>query len=775
MKVNESTSNIKVIKICTRSFLLQIDEAKISWIFNAWPDLVKFLIQKDLDFNGIVYPDLTTQKGVSCNLIEFPLLYAMFIKGMYFRKEKPCFVGAEHQLRIASETFRRGLYGFYDVSEMENCDLSREEMHSLMREIEGLSLNGIQTADELFELVPLKPLEDNPSINSATNYHGLRIWKERINVFGIEWKGEQIFIDVNLGDEEEYKPPLKIDIKNITYKLYQIIDTGEEDGFSPRSCMHTVIQWRDKIICVDLPMNVSYLLNRISVSKTEIDAIIFTHLHDDHIGELSLLLQLDKKITIMCPKIIWKSILLKASNTLEMKVEELAEYFDYRPICYGEWFDYSGLQILAHPSIHSVPCAIYRIRGIVDKEWKVYSHLSDILNFHRCQKLIQDGHITQKRFNDYQKFLLEPATVKKIDVGTKSGTEKFSIHGSWKDFKEDTSENIVLAHIQRELLDEEATVMVGQFASSGSVRDMSERVSYTYQDKYRERTRNFLTDYLSSLIDRLTNQSVIYKRQFRDYLGMLSDHEILLIQPHTPFLKMGGESSFVDLVISGTGSIWKQSGDILRQIAVVNAGDLIGDMGALLQFSRNASIRSETYMYVLRIPANLFREIVILLGIFNPNATVRGEGEGILQKIWNNREILQASHFLRYDVPIYIQNRIAQHAVETRIKRDQLLYPVKGEEGTLIITADDPEATAIEINGKKLLQDFPTPSVFGEGGFLEKQTEKYRVIARKESVILKLNRDEYQWMNDVPFIKLRLKELIATRNIYVRRVLNTML
>ena len=168
---------------------------------------------------------------------------------------------------------------------------------------------------------------------------GVRIWKEDFNVFGIEYQGHRVSIDCTLPVGEEYRSPLNIDVKNVSYKLFQIIDTGEEDGFSTKSCMHTVIQWRDRVICVDLPMNVSYLLGKVSISKTEVDAVIFTHNHDDHIGDFSLLLQMDRKLTIFCPRIIWRAILLKASAVFDMSVDELAEYFDYVPIVYGEEYD----------------------------------------------------------------------------------------------------------------------------------------------------------------------------------------------------------------------------------------------------------------------------------------------------------------------------------------------------------------------------------------------------------------------------------------------------
>ena len=95
----------------------------------------QIMIQQQLEINGIVYPDLRMQtaKGISCNLIEFPLLHAMFNQGMVFRGEKPCLVGTEHQLALASESFRRGLYGFYEAAELEDCDLTAAEIEAAMR------------------------------------------------------------------------------------------------------------------------------------------------------------------------------------------------------------------------------------------------------------------------------------------------------------------------------------------------------------------------------------------------------------------------------------------------------------------------------------------------------------------------------------------------------------------------------------------------------------------------------------------------------------------
>ena len=278
---------------------------------------------------------------------------------------------------------------------------------------------------------------------------------------------------------------------------------------------------------------------------------------------------MDRKLTVFCPRVIWRAILLKASAVFDMSVDELAEYFDYVPIVYGEEYDYAGLRILAHPSIHSVPCAIYRIRGIVDGKWKTYAHMSDILNFQRCQTLVQEGHLTTHRLAEYKKFVMDPAAVKKIDVGARDGTEDFSVHGSWRDFIEDESEHIVLAHTSTDVLDERAKVQVGQFAVAGSASDMGERGIHTYQDKYRERALSYLADYLFSLLETQLEDGDLGRHRLRSYLRILADNEIRVIQPYTPFLKKGGQSAFVDVVISGAGSLWDDRNGELERIATV--------------------------------------------------------------------------------------------------------------------------------------------------------------------------------------------------------------
>ncbi len=751
-------------ELCAGSYLLQVEDIGVAWMFNAVPDASKFLIQRKLPINGIVMADSRLQHGLCCNLVEFPLLHALFNRGMIFRGEKPQLVGTSHQLRSAQRGFVRSFYGVTSEAEAERCGLSREQARQLMAEIRGLSINGINPASAYLRTLRLRPLESVPDASTASRFRGLRIHKRDVNVFEVSYGGQREVIDCNIRDGYAYKPPLKIDVKNIPLTLFQVIDTGEEDGFSPKSCMHTVIQWRDKIICVDLPMNASYLLEKISVSRFEIDAVVFTHCHDDHIGDFSMLLQVARKVKVICPRIVWHTILHKSAAVLAIPVRELEKNFDFMPIEYGEELNYSGLRIEAHPSIHPVPCAVYRFSAMVRGQWKTYAHMSDILNFKRCEAMVRAGVIDRTRFEEYRSFLLARADIKKVDVGTPNGQEMISVHGHWRDFINDKSEHIVLGHITEEALDPVARVRVGQMAAPGSSRDLSAEFNYSYLDKYVERAIRLLGDYVFNLLQDDVDVGHVDRDQLLDSIRLLSNQEIRLIQPNTPFLKAGEEATHVDLVVSGIASIWLDGDDGVVRLAGVQAGDVIGEMGVLTGGRRNASILAETYLRVLRIPGQLFREELFNLGIVKDDG--HGGIKGILPRIWEQRGVLQRYPMLADGVPLFVQNRIAQFATRRTVARGRTICDNRTRD---LIIAVEPDALAVrDDHGSQVAID-TSEAVFGESGILALRTPKFSVQAQRRTEVLVLSEQRARWLRGIPLMRLRFREHAERRVLRLKR------
>ena len=275
------------------------------------------------------------------------------------------------------------------------------------------------------------------------------------------------------------------------------------------------------------------------------------------------------------------------------------------------------------------------------------------------------------------------------------------------------------------------------------------------------RALSYLADYLFSLLEPRLKNGDLGRHQVRSYLRILADNEIRVIQPYTPFLKEGGPSTFVDVVISGAGSIWGDRNGELERIATVQVGDVIGDISVLLKVPRTATIRSDTYMYVLRIPALLFWEISRCLGIADERS---GRGEGMIGKVWRHREVIQHSGLFGAEVPVYLQSKIAHRGEEIRLQQgDALLTP--GECNLLI--SDDVDAFEAQVEGQAI--DAGPYPVYGESAFAIGVEEAYQVIARRNAIILRLAPEEFTWIDEVPLVKLRLRQLAEQRAIHVER------
>ena len=60
--------SLQVKKICDGAFCVDIPEIGISWLFNAWPDIVKYVIEKD--YNIVIWPNELQLKDVNDMIVS---------------------------------------------------------------------------------------------------------------------------------------------------------------------------------------------------------------------------------------------------------------------------------------------------------------------------------------------------------------------------------------------------------------------------------------------------------------------------------------------------------------------------------------------------------------------------------------------------------------------------------------------------------------------------------------------------------------------------------
>ena len=141
--------------------------------------------------------------------------------------------------------------------------------------------------------------------------------------------------------------------------------------------------------------------------------------------------------------------------------------------------------------------------------------------------------------------------------------------------------------------------------------------------------------------------------------------------------------------------------------------------------------------------------------------------ESVLEMIWRRREIVQGSWLFGAEVPIYLQNKIAQMADELPTSAGDTLFEEGNSEGHLFIaTAGD---VCMTVGGEAAPAELCQLPVFGEGSFMNGVPETYRVESKGGRPLLKLPRHKFEWILDVPIFRLRLRELHARREVFVER------
>ena len=142
--------------------------------------------------------------------------------------------------------------------------------------------------------------------------------------------------------------------------------------------------------------------------------------------------------------------------------------------------------------------------------------------------------------------------------------------------------------------------------------------------------------------------------------------------------------------------------------------------------------------------------------------------ESALEKIWRLREIVQDSWLFGAEVPIYLQNKIAQKADPLPTNAGDAVFEDGNSKGHLFIASASADV-CMTVGGHGVPAELCHPPVFGEGSFLNGPPEAYRVESNGGRPLLKLPRHKFEWILDVPIFKLRLRELHARRKEFVER------
>lgn len=573
---------------------VRIPEHGLFFLCGSPPDAVKHLMRRgliseraekgityEIGPNAILLSDVPVQNGGFANLAEFPILQMFYRQGMILpghpnnKGTKPLVVGHSRALAAVSEALFRGTYGLADLKEVLDTGVSSEMAAEVLREKLWFSFGSLRKSEDLLDQRPL----DGESVEIRP---GLVLHREGVNRFVFESGVERLPVDLNLPPGLTYEPPFRLGRSRIRREYFSVVHLGEGDGWDTnRPAMGSLLQFQGKNYLIDAGPNILESLEAIGLGLTEVEGVFQTHGHDDHFAGLPSLAMSDHRLKFFATKLVRASVMKKMAALMGVPEKTFANTFDFRELELGVWNDVEGLLVRPAWSPHPVETTVYSFRAQGENGTRTYSHWADIAAFPVLKKLLVEApdatEASRTLYTDFTSLLLEPADLKKVDIG--GGM----IHGSAKDFMPDTSGKLVLAHIARPPTPREKEI--GSFVDFGvqdvlipARQDYRLRVVQSALAAYFPHAPHWELDLLlNGVLKEFSPGTVLQKR------GDLFDRVMLLV---------GGVVEAVD------GETGRESR--------FSAGTLIGELHVLTGRLATQTWRARSFITVLEIPKEVY-------------------------------------------------------------------------------------------------------------------------------------------------------------------------
>lgn len=592
-------SLIEKIPVTAGVYFVTIKEADLFILCGCPADVVKHLIKtgliKNIESKGVVYEsgpncillsDSSIQNGQFANLAEFPVLQMLYRQGMIIpnhpnnKGHRPILCGNKAQLKAQMEYIYRGNYGLNSVEELKETGISEKMANDIYRMKIKFAFGKIRSTEEFLDTKEVT----NKKVEIK---NGVYIHRTSTNCFLLEYKGEKVEVDINLGNEIKYQAPFNLGFYQVKREYFSIIHCGEGDGWDVhRPCMGSILVYNGLIYLIDAGPNLINTLNALGISVSAVRGIFHTHCHDDHFNGITTLIQADHRIKYYAAPIVRASVSKKLAALLSVDRDVLSDYFEIKDLVLNDWNNVEGLLVRPTFSPHPVETTNFTFKVIAPFEHKTYAHLADISSFEVLESMITENDkspgISRTLYEEVKENYLSPVDIKKIDAG--GGL----IHGKAKDFINDKSKKIILSHSSLELTSEEKEI--GSRSSFG----LADVLIPSNADQTTRYAKRYLHAYFPDL-DFMV---------FRDLLNC----PIVSYNAGDILYKKGNSVDHVLLTLTGTVEMI-QSQEKIHQM--LSAGSLIGDISALEETPIEETYVAVGYVWVLKIANNMYKDFAL--------------------------------------------------------------------------------------------------------------------------------------------------------------------
>ena len=681
------TMKIRRTIVTTGVEWVEIEEADLRILCGCPADVVKHLKRRGLILervvdgtrcetgpNAILLSDVMLQGGAFANLAEFPVLQMLYQQGLIIPDhpnntgQMPLLMGLEEQVSAQLNYIHRGNYGLTSIDELRAAGLSEADADLMMRIKLRFAFGKIRPVEELLD-------RRNIGLERREIRNGVGIRRIALNRYQFSYQGETVDVDLNLKDGETYPSPYPLGMHSINRQYFSIIHSGEGDGWNiDHPCMSSLISFQGRIYLIDAGPNLEAILKSLSLSVNELDGIFHTHSHDDHFAGLTALLQADRRLRYYAVPMVRAAVTKKLAALLSVEEKEFTTFFDAVDLDIDTWNDVDGLWVKPAMSPHPVETTVFHFRALGSDGYKTYTHLADITADRVLDQMV-DGDspvngLSAAEVQTVKDGYRIAADLKKIDIG--GGL----IHGDAADFADDKSDKLVLAHIARELNNQERQI------GSGAGFGTAEVLIPATQEYLRQLAFNQLRNYFPDRIDELR---------------ILLNNEVRTFNPHEILLREGETVTELWLILSGNAESLAAGSQVPFKFT---AGSLLGELPLLRERPATGTYRATSYLHALLLPVAQYNEF---LNLYADRQKLKDLAE---KRIW-----LRQTPLFGGGLSYPVHNRVAMSMTATELE-DGIVEDSNANRDKLRLVR---EGVLMRFVGDNVLETLRSGDFFNEG------------------------------------------------------------
>ena len=538
-----------------------------SVLFGCPPEIIKSLVLRKIDFpTVIVLPDTLFRGGILQNCTEFPLYYFLFVLGNIAKGKKLAIIGEKDVLDANRELLRLTLLG---PTEEEYASLGGSpHFKTLYEEARYLSVKDPAgreiPIDGFIDFVPFAGgIASVPASEGGEGWSVRHLDRDLYAIGGTE---------VSLRDEGRQDPTyeLNTDFAPKTPQKFGVDILGGGSGFTPgKPSSAVLLNCNSDYMLIDCPPYLDHHLRARGIAREQLKSIFLTHIHDDHCNVFPLV-EFNTKMKFLGTREIYWMTLKKLSLQTLHPLEEFRSYFEFVELEPYKENDFYGIKIVPHYTVHSIPT----IGATFSMNDKGKRHLigfgGDNKALPQIEKMVQFG-VTPRDKADYL-FQLYRRRHDLLMVDGGMGL----LHGDPEDAMASESDRVVFMHLEKLPEKFDATFAM---ALPGKRYVIAESKNDAYLIKTMEIFhRNFPGISQEWIVALMNNLHIV----------QLNSGDIVMKQGEA-------RKGSIYLILSGSCGVLYHDGEALREIAVKEAGEFIGEMAVIKrERSRSASVVAKT-------------------------------------------------------------------------------------------------------------------------------------------------------------------------------------